>query len=151
MMKILLAIDDSKFSEAALEMVMKQNRPEDTEVRVLHIAEPFTTLFPAVNAGAGYYPPEWDRFQKELSEHARELVERAADKLRKASFQADTLFREGAARPEIVDAAKEWRADLIVLGAHGRSGLERLLLGSVSDFVARHAKCSVEIVRLPSA
>jgi nucleotide-binding universal stress UspA family protein len=60
------------------------------------------------------------------------------------------MVREGITRPDIVDIAAEWGADLIMLGAHGRRGLERLLLGSVSDFVARHAKCSVEIVRMPA-
>ena len=47
----------------------------------------------------------------------------------------------------IIDSAAEWRADLIVVGSHGRSGIPRFLLGSVAEFVARHAKCSVEIVR----
>ena len=150
-MKILLAIDDSKFSEAALQMVARQNRREDTEICVLHIVEPIATLFPSLNAGPGYYTPapsDWDRFQKELTEKANELVTQAGEKLRAEGFRVATLVREGLTRPDIVDIATEWHADLIVVGAHGRRGLERLLLGSVSDFVARHAKCSVEIVRI---
>jgi nucleotide-binding universal stress UspA family protein len=51
---------------------------------------------------------------------------------------------------EIVDRAAEWHADLIVLGSHGRHGLDRFLIGSVSEYVARHAPCSVEIVRMPA-
>jgi nucleotide-binding universal stress UspA family protein len=46
-----------------------------------------------------------------------------------------------------VDLAKEWKADLIVLGSHGRRGMDRILMGSVSENVAIHAHCSVEVVR----
>lgn len=49
----------------------------------------------------------------------------------------------------ILDCATEWRADLIVVGSHGRKGVTRFVLGSVSEAVARHAHCSVEIARLP--
>jgi len=46
-----------------------------------------------------------------------------------------------------VDQAKDWRADLIVLGSHGRSGIKRWILGSVAEAVVRHAPCSVEVAR----
>ena len=74
----------------------------------------------------------------------------ATVKIREAGFQVDTAVYEGAARAEILDASAQWHADLIVVGSHGRKGLDRFLLGSVSEFVARHAPCSVEIVRMPS-
>ncbi len=48
---------------------------------------------------------------------------------------------------KILDVANEWHADMIILGSHGRSGLGRFLLGSVSDGVVRHAHCSVEVIR----
>ena len=57
-------------------------------------------------------------------------------------------MRLGYARTTVVDVANQWHAGLIVVGSRGRTGLERVLLGSVSDYVARHASCSVEIVRL---
>jgi nucleotide-binding universal stress UspA family protein len=101
----------------------------------------------------GYYPlvpADWEQFQKEQLERAQGLVAKAAEQLRSAGYQADTLVREGVTRTEIVDMAADWNADLIVLGSHGRRGLERLLLGSVSDFVSRHAKCSVQIIRTSS-
>ncbi|MGA3128412.1 MAG: universal stress protein [Candidatus Korobacteraceae bacterium] len=53
----------------------------------------------------------------------------------------------GDIREKIIDDASGWGADLIVVGSHGRSGIQRFLLGSMAEFVARHAKCSVEIVR----
>ena len=54
----------------------------------------------------------------------------------------------GDAKSRILDVAEEWHADLIVLGSHGRKGVNRFLMGSVSEAVARHACCSVEIVRV---
>ena len=53
----------------------------------------------------------------------------------------------GNARVLILDLAKEWAADLIVVGSHGRRGLDRLIMGSVSESVALYAHCSVEVVR----
>ena len=55
----------------------------------------------------------------------------------------------GDVRMCIIDAAAEWGADLIVVGSHGQRGIRGFLLGSVAESVARHAKCSVEIVRAP--
>jgi len=147
-MKILLPIDDSKHSEAALQLVVSQIRPLDTEVRVLHVMEPLEYAFPPQMAAG--YAPELDEIQKERSKQARELVTRAAEKLRAAGYKTDTAVFEGNIRAVIIDIAADWHADLIVLGSHGRKGLDRFLLGSVSEFVTRHARCSVEIVRLPA-
>jgi nucleotide-binding universal stress UspA family protein len=78
---------------------------------------------------------------------ARELVERFAKKLCGAGFEASTELEIGDVRVSILDTATEWHADLIVIGSHGRKGIESFFLGSVTESVARHAKCSVEIVR----
>ncbi len=137
-MRILLAVDGSKFSEAAVEAVLAQFVRRGTEVAVLYVAE---------ELAAFGYPAGVCEKQKRL---APALVRRVAEKLRAAGFLVETLVREGAAAAEIVDAAADWGADLIVLGAHGKVGLKRFLLGSVSAKVALHAPCSVEIVRAPS-
>jgi len=70
--------------------------------------------------------------------------------LRGAGFKAETAVEVGDVRERILDSASEWRADLIVLGSHGKRGLQRFLLGSVAEFVARHARCSVHIIRTPA-
>ena len=92
------------------------------------------------------YAPEL----KEMKKPAQELVERVAKQLRAAGFKAETAVEAGDVRERILDSASEWRADLIVLGSHGKRGLQRFLLGSVAEFVARHAKCSVQIIRTPA-
>ena len=89
------------------------------------------------------------RLQDQLKQ-ARESVARTAGILRKAEIEVDSRVTENEIRIGILDAAREWRADLIVLGSRGEKGLRRFLLGSVAEFVARHAPCSVLIVRTPS-
>ena len=144
-MKILLAVDDSKFSDAALQAVIAQIPPQGTEVRVLHVVEPITfSLSPQMSAD---YAPELESWVKA----GRKLVEREAQTLRAAGFKADGAVEKGNIREKIIDVAAEWRADLIVMGSHGRRGVQRFLLGSVAEHVARHAQCSVEIVRIPAA
>ena len=139
-MKILMGIDDSKFSGDVLQAVIAQFRPEHIEVRVLHVLQPSAPAPPQMAPG---YAPELDDQKKP----AHELVERIASEMRCVGFKAETAVEVGDIREKIIDAAEEWGADLIVVGSHGRSGIPRFLLGSVAEFVARHAKCSVEIVR----
>jgi nucleotide-binding universal stress UspA family protein len=142
-MKILLAVDDSKFSDAALEAVIAQIPPQSTEVLVLHIVEPITLSSPPQMSPS--YTPELEIEVRE----GHELVEREVQKLRAAGFKARGAVQTGDIRGKILDAAAESGVDLIVLGSHGRKGVQRFLLGSVAENVARHAPCSVQIVRLP--
>ena len=139
-MKILIGIDDSKFSGDVLQAVITQFRPEHIEVRVLRVLQPSAPAPPQMAPG---YAPELDDQKKP----AHELVERIASELRCGGFKVETAVEVGDIREKIIDFASDWDADLIVVGSHGRSGIPRFLLGSVAEFVARHAKCSVEIVR----
>jgi len=145
--KILLAIDDSKFSEAAIEAVIRQTTPQETEVRVLHVIEPIP-IYPEGQAWG--YSPDASQVLEEQRKEAEELVARADQTLREKNFKVMTAVEEGNPKEVILDSAAEWHADLIVLGSHGRKGLDRFFMGSVSEAVARHAPCSVEIIRIPS-
>jgi len=142
-MKILLALDDSKFSEAAAKSLVSQLRSDDTEVKVLHVIEPVVALEPP-QMSPGYYP----ELEEQLPQ-ARELVDRMAKIVSSAGFKVSASVTTGDARSMILKEAAEWHADLIVVGSHGRKGLERFFLGSVSEAVARYADCSVQIVRFP--
>jgi len=147
-MKILLAVDDSKFSQAAIHSVLQTARPQETEVRVLHVLEPI--FFPP-EAQTWTSSPVYTEMMEQRRQDATELVKRAAESLKAAGFKRCSYAVEGGIpKLTIVDEAKEWGADLIVLGSHGRTGLDRFLLGSISEAVARHAACSVEIVRPPA-
>lgn len=142
-MKILLATDGSDFSNAAARTLAEQFRTQDNEVRVLNVVEP-VTMEAAPQMAPGYYPE-----LEEKKHEAEVLVERVAKMLSEAGFKSSTSVAMGDAKTVILDQASKWPADLIVLGSHGRKGLIRFLLGSVSEAVARHADCSVEIVRIP--
>jgi nucleotide-binding universal stress UspA family protein len=147
-MKILLAIDDSACSAAATNAVIAQFAPQHADVQVLHVDEWPTGLPVSMAFAEGPAAASSLLTLHESRRHeAASLVAGVAQQLREAGFTTTTTVREGDARQAILDCATEWRADLIVLGSHGKTGLDRLVLGSVSDSVARHARCSVEIVR----
>jgi nucleotide-binding universal stress UspA family protein len=85
-------------------------------------------------------------------ERAEALVNQVAAQLERVGFHPVSVSTPDAdPRHGIVDQARAWKPDLIVMGSHGRRGLDRLLLGSVAEAVLRHAPCSVEIVREPIA
>lgn len=144
-MKILLAIDDSGFGQAALRMVASQNTGSRNQVKLISVLEPITPLAFAESPMA--YWPGLDDLLSDRRKRAVSVLNNAAGKLRKAGLRVSTELREGDPRREIIAAAEKWRAGLIVVGSHSRKGLTRVLLGSVSEFVARHAPCSVQIVR----
>jgi nucleotide-binding universal stress UspA family protein len=148
-MKILLATDGSTFSEAAIRAVASQLRTTNAEVLVLRVVEPLVYSTPPQMA-AGYAPETAARLKDELKQ-ASYSVALTAETLRNAGFKADSRVEENEVRTGILAVAEAWRADLIVLGSHGEKGLRKFLLGSVAEFVARHARCSVLIVRTPSA
>lgn len=151
-MKVLLAIDGSKCSEAAVEILIRRYKPADIEVFVLHAVE-LQNLLP-VPCGYGMGPallPDYTTIVKQWRNDGEELVSRTASRLQAAGFKTTTQVEEGDARAIILDYAGKWRPDLILLGSHGKKGLDRFMLGSVSEAVARHAKCSVEIVRAPAS
>lgn len=139
-MKIILAVDDSSGSEAAIAAVSKL-RHEGNEIRVVHVIQPIAVSTPPQMA-SGYAP--------ELASQAREgehLVARVAEKLRKSGFHVEASVVTGDVRESIIKGATDWPADLIVMGSRGRSAISYLLLGSAAESVARHAPCSVLIAR----
>jgi nucleotide-binding universal stress UspA family protein len=142
-MKILLAIDDSEYSRAAVEAVA--DRTLRKEVRVLHVLTPVKQVMGEMAAEIG----DTSALEQAELTQGKALVEEAAERLRAAHLNVSTAVEEGDPKSKILDHAEQWHADVIVLGSHGRKGIDRFLLGSVSDAVARHAPCSVEIVRLP--
>jgi nucleotide-binding universal stress UspA family protein len=147
-MKILLAIDDSKSSEAAIQAVISQTQPNNTEVFVLHVVSLIPFYF--TSAMVPTHSALLDAILEDERKEAQALVTHAEQVLRSAGFKATSAVREGDPKSIVIDLAVEWHADLIVLGSHGRKAIDRFMLGSVSDAVARHAPCSVEIVRVPA-
>ncbi|MEO6229871.1 MAG: universal stress protein [Ferruginibacter sp.] len=147
-MKILLATDGSDYNNLAVKEFAGRLFAPDTEVRIISAFENagiiMSTAAP-MGGLAGYYD-EVDNVAKRSAEDA---VKSAADLLEKQhpALLITTTVINGSPKHVILNEAKEFGADLIVVGSHGRGALERFLLGSVSQAVALHANCSVEIVR----
>jgi nucleotide-binding universal stress UspA family protein len=142
-MKIVLAIDGSPHSQAAVEEVARRPWPTSTTIRIVSVIQPYTppaTEF--VLAGATL-----EDMREQLASAAEQITGRAAARLKDAGLSTETAVREGDPRSAIVDEADKWGADLVIVGSHGRTGLKRWLLGSVAQAVVGHAHCSVEVVR----
>jgi nucleotide-binding universal stress UspA family protein len=138
-MNVLVAVDDSADSEACLREVATRPWPNDTQVRVLSVTH---TLAAAPLPAGGLLPME-----NEFTEAARRVAEHGMEVLRAGGLNARLRVRHGGVGSEIVEEAREWPADLVVVGTHDRSALQRTLRGSVADYVVHHAPCSVEVVR----
>ena len=156
-MKILVATDGSEFSLAAARSIANRPWPEGTVFQVLSVQE--LVVFDTSMAGyplSAIYPAS---LLKELMTDARARTVAAEESIRQILSLAGLKILEpqagqiGDPRTIILDTAQVWPADLIVLGSHGRTGLDRMLMGSVSEAVAIHAHCSVEVIRTaaPSA
>jgi nucleotide-binding universal stress UspA family protein len=150
-MKILLAIDGSEQSEAAVDEVGRQHFPENSEVRIISVIEP--AYYPTTLPWEGIDMEIYKQIEKHALMRALETVQKASAKIQavKGSRQLTITTKElsGSPKSVILEEAEAFGADLIVVGSHGHGSVERFLLGSVSQAVALHAKCSVEIVRSP--
>jgi nucleotide-binding universal stress UspA family protein len=144
-MKILLAIDGSPCSDAAVNEVARRPWPEGSSIKVLTALE---TPMPPTPETWAVPPTYFEELEAALRKQGRHIVDRALQKLKSNNtVSVDAQLAPGSARSVILDEAENWGADLIVLGSHGYSAWKRLLLGSVSQAVVSHAKCSVEVVR----
>lgn len=152
-LRVLLAMDGSELSEAVADAVIAQINPKSTQVKSLSVLNSFPLAEAEKIASQGYPEneyPDFVRARDDLRDQANEKLLKTTEKLQAVGFNVtETVVEEGDARDIILDCAERWRADLIVVGSHGRNGIKRFLMGSVSEAVIRNAGCSVEVVRLP--
>lgn len=142
--RILIAVDRSKDSNAAVEAVCRRSWPKGSEVALLTIVDTVMAVNPADDPSV----VKWIEVGDEKNwEQVRELFAPEAQKLRDAGLHVDILVSRGDPADQILEEANTWGADCIFLGAKGTRGIERLMLGSVSSAVAARAHCSVEVVR----
>jgi nucleotide-binding universal stress UspA family protein len=147
-MRVLLAVDGSSYSDEAVKEVTSRTWPELSEVRVITAYE--LPLAPAPETWA--LPPDYfEQLDRAARESAQAIEEAIAGKLAAAFGPAVKVtgnILPGSPRAIILEEAERWSADLIVMGSHGYGTWHRFLLGSVSQAVVSHAKCSVEVVRM---
>jgi nucleotide-binding universal stress UspA family protein len=133
---ILLPTDGSAAAEAAVDHAVRLARAFDATVHVMSVVEPI----PAVEMDAALV-------HERLRESADRAVDRACERLDAAGVPHASSVRDGSAHRSILAAAEEADADLIVMGTHGRTGVGRVLLGSVTERVVRRSDAPVMSVR----
>ena len=109
------------------------------QLLLAHVVSPVMPL-----PGDGYLPPEaWDILERRLRAATQKELTKLAARARKAGVRARALLLDGAPADAIIAAARRQRADMIVVGTHGRTGLARMFLGSVASRVVAGASCPV--------
>jgi nucleotide-binding universal stress UspA family protein len=148
-MKILLAVDGSKYATAAvLKCCEIISIDDEAEIKIVSVAD--------INKGIGTDPVgavsefyltinnELARVAENYVADSKKLVK---EKIKK-DLEIETKVLKGSPKVEIIEEAKNWGADLIVVGSHGYGFFERMLIGSVSNAILHHAPCSVLVVRV---
>jgi nucleotide-binding universal stress UspA family protein len=147
-LRILLAVDASPDAAAAERLLGELGMPKSAKVTLLHVVEKAdhvtSRLFASGRADLAQLANDVLQARKEA---AQRLLDQVQKRLRSTGFSADAVLAEGHPAPQIIRAAQQRRVDLVVLGSRGMTGVKRFLVGSVSRKVARHAPCSVLVVR----
>jgi nucleotide-binding universal stress UspA family protein len=143
-MRILVAIGRDSECVDPVQAVISLPWPADALFTVLSVSEavPAPTMLEAVPAAA-----DWTEVQRKADIAAAEVATIAATQLKDNGLQAEGTSKQGEPKELIVAHANEWRADLIVVGSCQKSRLEKFILGSVSQHVVKHARCSVLVLK----
>jgi len=144
-MKVLVAIDDSKFSQAVVQEVSARSWSPHTEILVLSVM--------SVSRSAHWQDLGWQmapEVKEEIRKEAEALVGKNVQMLKErlcADIPVEGKVVEGHTCDAVAKAASDWKADLIMMGSHGRTGIGKFLLGSTAEGVLLRAPCSVEIIK----
>ncbi|MDR2854686.1 MAG: universal stress protein [Methanomicrobiales archaeon] len=138
--KILVAVDGSPISAAAFRAALQQVLAWNAELHIVYVIE--TGLFKSIPADNTV-----EMLYSMLQIEGQNVVENLVADAERAGATPSVHFEHGHAGETIVSLAKEIQADLIVLGTHGKSDIDRLLLGSVTSFVIAHSLTSTLVVR----
>jgi nucleotide-binding universal stress UspA family protein len=154
-LRILLATDGSSDAQAARDWVHSLNLPPSSHITVLHVVRKHRyqteQLITATNVGSLDFPRLAEKLLQERGREGAKLIKTTIGQLKHPGLKITEALAFGHEADEILKAAKRTRANLVVLGSRGLTGLRKFLLGSVSQTVARHAPCSVLVVRLPGS
>jgi nucleotide-binding universal stress UspA family protein len=133
---ILFATDGSKYSEIAANRAIDLAKSYGSEIKAISVVD-VTEEFMARAPGA----------LEDLVKKAKSMVEDVKKKADSKGIKAESIVREGDTYKVIINIAKKQKANAIIMGSHGRTGLKRLLMGSVTERVIGHAPCPVLVVK----
>src|ERR671930_86804 len=142
--RILYATDYSQASERALDQAVQLAKQNGAELWVVHVLEPITPYV----TGDDYGSTElYLRLEETNKKDAQSSMQKLMQKLKKLKVNAKSLLLKGSTHDQIIKAARSKKADMIVIGTHGRTGLTKLFMGSVAGKVVSTAQCPVLTVR----
>ena len=142
--RIMVPVDGSPTSTAGLKEALRLAKSQKAKVRLIHIVDELM-IFSSSEAGLNVEP-----VLESMKRAGKRLLERAAKLASARGIRPETeLWENATARVAevLIARAKRWRADLIVMGTHGRRGMNRMLLGSDAELVVRNSPVPVLLVR----
>ena len=153
--RILVAIDNSPWSEQVFNEAVSLAKATDANLMLLHVLSALdeeyidplflqpTILYPEYQGNSSKYRKGWDKLKSDRLNWLRLLCDKATQ------LGVKTEFSQNMGEPcqMICDMARNWDADVIIIGRRGRRGISELLMGSVSNYVLHHAHCSVLVVQ----
>lgn len=143
--RILVAVDNSETSQLALQEAITLSKELGAKLRLLHVVDEQLMDISGMGIDYGVY-------EASLKENGQKLLKRTSKIVQQSKVEFDSELVElktfeGRIADRILEAAKSWQADLLVIGTHGRRGFNRLLLGSVAEGVIRIATIPVLLIR----
>lgn len=148
-MRVLLAVEDFRFGRAVVDFVSSHSWKPGTMFKLLHAVEP-ALVGDSITAIYGIGLD--NQILEERTKSGSELMEKLRHELQSAlgaALPVEVTVTIGQPQHVILEAADQWQANMIVMGSHGRRGVSRFFLGSVSLAVLAQATCTVTVVRLP--
>ncbi len=142
--RILVPVDGSETADLGLAEAIKLAKHLRAQMRIVHVVDELPLVTP------GMYGAVYDQVIDGLRDSGAAVLKAAHDRARQAEISVDTQLVEamgGLAGEHVIRVAKEWKADLIVCGTHGRRGLRRIVMGSDAEYILRHTPVPVLLVR----
>jgi len=141
--KILVPIDGSETSTLGLNEAIRLAKNQGGRIRLIHIVNELIVVLPEAYVNI-------ERVIDELRTRGRAILDSGEATVRSGGVEVDTTLVEAMgnqAGDQIIQQAKEWGADLIVCGTHGRRGIRRLVMGSDAEYIVRHTPVPILLVR----
>ena len=143
MRRILFASDFSKASRKAFLTAVAMAKANRATLTIVHVVVPFTPIVPEQFLDA----LTWEQVDKEARRWSQQQLRKLTDRAKKAGVRTVSLLFEGDPAQQTIRAVRSTRADLLVVGTHGRTGLTKFFVGSVASRLVATASCPVVTVR----